>query len=74
MCEAVVQMFTRLSNAPNRRILYDLYDYICDIKSGVGLARAHIKTLGKRGNRGNRGQEGARGASEWAWPAPTSRR
>ncbi|CAL8332246.1 unnamed protein product [Merluccius merluccius] len=51
MCEAVVQMFNRLSNAPNRRILYDLYDYICDIKSGVGLARAHIKALGKRENR-----------------------
>ncbi|XP_073328701.1 protein O-GlcNAcase [Pagrus major] len=45
MCEAVVQMFNRLSNAPNRSILYDLYNYICDIKSGVGLARAYIKTL-----------------------------
>ncbi|KAM6972536.1 protein O-GlcNAcase [Aplochiton taeniatus] len=48
MCEAVVQMFNRLSNAPNRSILYDLYNYICDIKSGVGLARAYIKTLGGR--------------------------
>ncbi|XP_037328445.2 protein O-GlcNAcase [Pungitius pungitius] len=46
MCEAVVQMFNRLSNAPNRSILYDLYNYICDIKSGVGLARAYVKTLG----------------------------
>ncbi|KAM8879881.1 protein O-GlcNAcase isoform 1-T1 [Spinachia spinachia] len=46
MCEAVVQMFNRLSNAPNRSILYDLYDYICDIKSGVGLAQAYVKTLG----------------------------
>ncbi|XP_072318937.1 protein O-GlcNAcase isoform X2 [Eucyclogobius newberryi] len=45
MCEAVVQMFNRLSNAPNRSILYDLYNYICDIKSGVGLARAYVKTL-----------------------------
>ncbi|KAG7281960.1 hypothetical protein CRUP_003018 [Coryphaenoides rupestris] len=44
MCEAVVQMFNRLSNAPNRRILYDLYNYICDIKSAVGLARAHVMT------------------------------
>ncbi|XP_035021216.2 protein O-GlcNAcase isoform X1 [Hippoglossus stenolepis] len=49
MCEAVVQMFNRLSNAPNRRILYDLYNFICDIKSGVGLARAYVKTLGGRG-------------------------
>ncbi|KAM3865431.1 protein O-GlcNAcase [Diretmus argenteus] len=49
MCDAVVQMFNRLSNAPNRRILYDLYNYICDIKSGVGLARAYVKTLGGRG-------------------------
>ncbi|XP_049900182.1 protein O-GlcNAcase isoform X2 [Epinephelus moara] len=49
MCEAVVQMFNRLSNAPNRSILYDLYNYICDIKSGVGLARAYIKTLGGQG-------------------------
>ena len=48
MCEAVVQMFNRLSNAPNRRILYDLYDYICDIKSGVGLARAYVKSLGTK--------------------------
>lgn len=48
MCEAVVQMFNRLSNAPNRKILYDLYDYICDIKSGVGLARAYVKTLGNK--------------------------
>ncbi|KAM9769956.1 LOW QUALITY PROTEIN: protein O-GlcNAcase [Menidia menidia] len=46
MCEGVVQMFNRLSNIPNRRVLYDLYDYICDIKSGVGLARAHVKALG----------------------------
>lgn len=46
MCEAVVQMFNRLSNAPNRSIVYDLYNYICDIKSGVCLARAYVKTLG----------------------------
>lgn len=46
-CDAVVQMFNRLSNAPNRSILYDLYNYICDIKSGVGLARAYVKTLGE---------------------------
>uniref|UniRef100_A0A3B5M4N5 O-GlcNAcase like n=1 Tax=Xiphophorus couchianus TaxID=32473 RepID=A0A3B5M4N5_9TELE len=46
MCDAVVQMFNRLSNAPNRSVLYDLYNYICDIKSGVGLARAYVKTLG----------------------------
>lgn len=39
-------MFTRLSNAPNRRIVYDLYSYIGDIKSGVCLARAYVKTLG----------------------------
>ncbi|XP_072240434.1 protein O-GlcNAcase [Leuresthes tenuis] len=49
MCEAVVQMFNRLSNAPNRSVLYDLYNYICDIKSGVGLARAYVKTLGGQG-------------------------
>lgn len=49
MCDAVVQMFNRLSNAPNRSVLYDLYNYICDIKSGVGLARAYVKTLGGRG-------------------------
>ncbi|KAM9362483.1 protein O-GlcNAcase [Symphorus nematophorus] len=49
MCEAVVQMFNRLSNAPNRSILYDLYNYICDIKSGVGLARAFVKTQGGQG-------------------------
>lgn len=49
MCEAVVQMFNRLSNAPNRSILYDLYNYICDIKSGVGLARSYVKTLGGEG-------------------------
>lgn len=48
MCDAVVQMFNRLSNVPNRSILYDLYDYICDIKSGVGLARAYVKTLGEQ--------------------------
>ncbi|XP_056135597.1 protein O-GlcNAcase [Lampris incognitus] len=46
MCDAVVQMFNRLSNAPNRNILYDLYNYICDIKSGIGMAREHVKKLG----------------------------
>lgn len=46
MCEAVVQMFNRLSNAPNRSILYDLYNYICDIKSGVDMARFYVKSLG----------------------------
>uniref|UniRef100_A0A3P8T6Z5 protein O-GlcNAcase n=1 Tax=Amphiprion percula TaxID=161767 RepID=A0A3P8T6Z5_AMPPE len=49
MCEAVVQMFNRLSNAPNRSILYDLYNYICDIKSGVDMARFYVKTLGGQG-------------------------
>ncbi|TRY82648.1 hypothetical protein DNTS_032585 [Danionella cerebrum] len=48
MCDAVVQMFNRLSNAANRLILYDLYNYICDIKSGVCLARAHVTALGGR--------------------------
>lgn len=40
-------MFNRLSNAPNRSILYDLYNYICDIKAGVGLARTYVKGLGE---------------------------
>ncbi|KAK7118960.1 hypothetical protein R3I94_020967 [Phoxinus phoxinus] len=48
MCGAVVQMFNRLSNVPNRVILYDLYNYICDIKSGVTMAKAYVKTLGGR--------------------------
>ncbi|XP_022525621.1 protein O-GlcNAcase [Astyanax mexicanus] len=48
MCAAVVQMFNRLSNAPNRTILYDLYNYICDIKSGVSLAKAFVNSLGGR--------------------------
>lgn len=47
MCAAVVQMFNRLSNVPNRIILYDLYNYICDIKSGVTMAKAYVKTLGQ---------------------------
>ncbi|XP_031430778.1 protein O-GlcNAcase isoform X2 [Clupea harengus] len=46
MCESVVQMFNRLSNVSNRRILYDLYNYICDIKSGVSMARDFVKTMG----------------------------
>uniref|UniRef100_A0AAR2KNI9 GH84 domain-containing protein n=1 Tax=Pygocentrus nattereri TaxID=42514 RepID=A0AAR2KNI9_PYGNA len=46
MCAAVVRMFNRLSNVPNRTILYDLYNYICDIKSGVSLARAFVGSLG----------------------------
>lgn len=41
-------MFNRLSNAPNRNILYDLYNYICDIKTGVGLARTYVKGLGEQ--------------------------
>lgn len=44
-------MFNRLSNAPNRSIVYDLYSYICDIKSGIGLARAYVKTLGRNVHR-----------------------
>lgn len=46
MCEVVVQMFNHLLNVPNRSVLYDLYNYICDIKRGVRLARAYVKTLG----------------------------
>lgn len=46
MCAAVVRMFNRLSNVPNRLVLYDLYNYICDIKSGVTMAKAYVKTLG----------------------------
>ncbi|XP_034150363.1 protein O-GlcNAcase [Esox lucius] len=48
MCVAVMTMFNRLSNAPNRSILYDLYNYICDIKSGVNMARAYVSQLGGR--------------------------
>lgn len=46
MCQGVVQMFNRLSNVSNRRILYDLYNYICDIKSGVTMANDFVKTKG----------------------------
>lgn len=46
MCESTVQMFNRLSNAANRRILYDLYNYICDIKSGVLMSRDFVKRMG----------------------------
>lgn len=53
MCESVVKMFNRLSNAPNRSILYDLYNYICDIKSGVDMARAYVKSLGGQGRPSN---------------------
>ncbi|KAJ8001570.1 hypothetical protein DPEC_G00170850 [Dallia pectoralis] len=48
MCVAVETMFNRLCNAPNRSILYDLYNYICDIKSGVTMARAYVRQLGGR--------------------------
>uniref|UniRef100_A0A4W4HBN5 protein O-GlcNAcase n=1 Tax=Electrophorus electricus TaxID=8005 RepID=A0A4W4HBN5_ELEEL len=47
MCSAVIRMFNRLSNAPNRTVLYDLYNYICDIKSGVSLAKAFVNSLGR---------------------------
>lgn len=46
LCEAVVQMFHRLSNTPNRSVVYDLYTYIGDLKGGLGLARAYVKALG----------------------------
>uniref|UniRef100_A0A8C4WYV4 protein O-GlcNAcase n=1 Tax=Eptatretus burgeri TaxID=7764 RepID=A0A8C4WYV4_EPTBU len=44
----VTQMFTRLSNIANRRILYDLYPYIWDIKSIISLVKSFVKWLDGR--------------------------
>ncbi|XP_030058715.1 protein O-GlcNAcase [Microcaecilia unicolor] len=48
MCGVVMTMFTRLSNCPNRAILYDLYSYVWDIKSIISMVKSFVQWLGCR--------------------------
>ncbi|XP_068120926.1 protein O-GlcNAcase [Hyperolius riggenbachi] len=48
MCMVVITMFARLSNCPNRTILYDLYPYVWDIKSIVSIVKSFVQWLGCR--------------------------
>ncbi|XP_075468532.1 protein O-GlcNAcase [Ascaphus truei] len=48
MCNVVMTMFTRLSNCPNRTILYDLYSYVWDIKSIISMVKSFVQWLGCR--------------------------
>ncbi|KAM5142464.1 protein O-GlcNAcase [Mantella aurantiaca] len=48
MCGVVMTMFTRLSNCPNRTILYDLYPYVWDIKSIISMVKSFVQWLGCR--------------------------
>ncbi|XP_069095671.1 protein O-GlcNAcase isoform X1 [Pleurodeles waltl] len=48
MCGVVMTMFTRLSNCPNRTILYDLYSYVWDIKSIISMVKSFVQWLGCR--------------------------
>ncbi|KAM4704281.1 protein O-GlcNAcase [Rhinophrynus dorsalis] len=48
MCSVVMTMFTRLSNCPNRTILYDLYSYVWDIKSIISMVKSFVQWLGCR--------------------------
>ncbi|XP_071986578.1 protein O-GlcNAcase [Engystomops pustulosus] len=48
MCGVVTTMFTRLSNCPNRTILYDLYPYVWDIKSIISMVKSFVQWLGCR--------------------------
>uniref|UniRef100_A0A8C5PB29 protein O-GlcNAcase n=1 Tax=Leptobrachium leishanense TaxID=445787 RepID=A0A8C5PB29_9ANUR len=45
MCNVVMTMFTRLSNCPNRTILYDLYSYVWDIKSIISMVKSFVQWL-----------------------------
>uniref|UniRef100_A0A6I8RQ04 O-GlcNAcase n=1 Tax=Xenopus tropicalis TaxID=8364 RepID=A0A6I8RQ04_XENTR len=47
MCNVVMTMFTRLSNCPNRTILYDLYPYVWDIKSIISMVKSFVQWLGR---------------------------
>ena len=40
-------MFIRLSDAPNRAVLYDLYPYIWDVKEVVLLLDSFVNWLGE---------------------------
>ncbi|XP_044155095.1 protein O-GlcNAcase [Bufo gargarizans] len=48
MCNVIMTMFTRLSNCPNRTILYDLYPYVWDIKSIISMVKSFVQWLGCR--------------------------
>ena len=45
--ENVSEMFIRLSDTPNRAVLYDLYPYIWDVKEVVLLLDSFVNWLGK---------------------------
>ncbi|XP_075699117.1 protein O-GlcNAcase isoform X2 [Rhinoderma darwinii] len=48
MCNVIMTMFTRLSNSPNKTILYDLYPYVWDIKSIISMVKSFVQWLGCR--------------------------
>ena len=45
-------MFIRLSDTPNRAILYDLFPYIWDVKEVVLLLDSFVNWLGKFSSQG----------------------
>ena len=44
-CQAVTDLFTRLSKVPNESILFDLYPYVWDVKEIVFALESHVKWL-----------------------------
>ncbi|XP_053437203.1 protein O-GlcNAcase-like [Nycticebus coucang] len=48
MCGLVMRMFTRFSNCANRKILYDMYSYVWDIKSIMSVVKSFVQWLGCR--------------------------
>ncbi|XP_070541365.1 protein O-GlcNAcase-like isoform X2 [Ptychodera flava] len=45
-CKAVIGIYRRLVNIPNRSLLYDLYPYVCDIRGVASLIDSFVKWLG----------------------------
>ncbi|XP_006825943.1 protein O-GlcNAcase-like [Saccoglossus kowalevskii] len=44
-CQAVNRLFQRLTNIPNRSLLYELYPYVWDMKGVVSLLHSFVKWL-----------------------------
>ncbi len=45
-CQAVLDLFLRLSQAPNQQLVQEIYPYIWDVKEVVMLLNAFVKWLG----------------------------
>eukprot|EP00794_Sanderia_malayensis_P005325 gene5325-5994_t len=54
-CEAVLDLFVHLSQAPNQQLVQEIYPYIWDVKEVVMILNAFVKWLGSKDKKCKKG-------------------